>query len=156
MAVTLVTRFRDSESDTNLDSLALTFPATPTLATIQAYSDGWTQLLDAVSGAQIVEANAVYSLTLPGPLKGAPTAGHFNERGGLIGFETSIPGANDSIRVPAILNTIMPGNEFAITEPAVAALIAYVIAPQSGIEAVNRWVASYETAIYGRKSRRRK
>lgn len=156
MSVTLVTRFKDAESDTNLDSFPLVFPATPTVAVMQAYADGLLPLVDALTESQIVEVNAVYSLSLVGGLKGAPVASSFNERGGLIGFEMSIPGANDSIRIPAILHSIMPGDDFSILQADVAAFANYVIAPQSGIEAVNRWIASYSAATYGRKSTRRK
>lgn len=156
MAVTLVTRFQDGESDTNFDAVPLHFPATPTLATLQAYFDGLAPLFDAVTGAKIVGADALYSLTLPAGLKASPVATALNERGGLMGFSMSIPNTNDSVRIPAILPAIMSGDEFSITDTDIAALANYIIGTQSGIEAVNRWVASYEAITYGRKSFRRK
>lgn len=156
MSVKLNWRLQDDESDTQQDVFTLEFPLAPPLATLQAYADGFTPLLDAVTESQIMTIDALYSLTVEPTAKAAPIAGAFNERGGLIGFEMSIPNVKDSLRIPAIMHSIMTGDSFSLSDPDVAALVAYVVNPQEGIEAINRWVASYVSALYARKSVRRK
>lgn len=62
------------------------------LADLQLWSAAYLPLLDAVLGSQILNANLVIPLTLPGGLKGAPEAGNNQMIGALVRQITATPG----------------------------------------------------------------
>lgn len=119
---TIVFRIADDEVDSPNASLPIYVPSGKTLAELQAYATAVAPEIDAVTDGKIVEATVTVSLTLPGGLKGEPTAGALNERGGLITFNTTGPHA-DSVRIPAMNRTIMDGNSFSLSDADVLAFI---------------------------------
>lgn len=119
---TIVFRIKDAEADSREASLPIHIPSGNTLADIQAYVNAVAPEIDALTEGQITEVTVTVNLTLPGGLKGAPAAGSLNERGGLITFDTSGPHA-DSVRIPAMSKTKMPGDSFSLSDTDVANLI---------------------------------
>lgn len=112
--LTVAVRIKDAEESTKEATIPLNVPDTATVAEVQTWFDAVAEEIDNLTEGQITEASLTLPLTLPGGLKGAPVAGAFNERGGLITFDTDGPRAA-SIRIPAILKTIMPGDTFPLT-----------------------------------------
>lgn len=111
---TVAVRVKDAEESTKEATIPLNVPNDLTVAEIQTWLDAVLPEIDALTEGQITEATLTMPLTLVGGLKGAPTAGAFNERGGLITFDTDGPRAA-SIRIPAMNKTIMPGDTFPLT-----------------------------------------
>lgn len=153
---TIAFRLKDSEQDSVYATLPIYIPAGSTLAQIQTYSDAVAAEIDAVSGSQIVEINVTIALTIPGGVKGSPAAGSLNERGGLISFDTTGPRA-DSVRIPGILTTIMPGDSFLLTQTDVAALITRLTTATTAasIRPVTAQNYQYSAARNGKKSFRK-
>lgn len=99
-----------------------------TRAQLQTVVNTVAPLLDAVTAAKLASVDVLLALDIPAGVKANPNALSMNERGGLITFSTTGP-RRDSIWIPAILPSIAPGEgEFALTNAAVAALVADIIA----------------------------
>jgi hypothetical protein len=156
MAVNIITlRTQDDESDTKQAAFPIYVPTGFTLAEYQAVATNAAPLLDAVTESQIVAADMTIALTLPGGLKGAPVASALNERGGLVGWDTAGQ-FGDSYRIPAILHSIMSGNEFAVTNPLIDALNQFFILGSGTVIPRTRDGFTWTAPTYGRKSLRRK
>lgn len=120
---TVVYRLRDSETNSPDESVPVYLDSAVTLTDVQAFSNLIAAEIDATTGSQIVGADITLPLTLPGGIKSSPVALYQNERGGLITFSSTGPRAA-SFRIPAILQTIMSGDAFSLSDTAIAALIA--------------------------------
>lgn len=156
MAVNTITlRTQDAESDTKLGAFPIYVPTGFTLAEYQAIATNAAPLLDAVSEAKIVSADMTLALTLPGGLKGTPVASALNERGGLVGWDTAGQ-FGDSYRIPAILHSIMSGDQFSILDPLIAALNSFFVLGSGTVIPRTRDGFTWTAATYGRKSLRRK
>jgi hypothetical protein len=158
MAVNTINyRIQDSESDVKLATLPIYVPTGLTLAQYQAFALIAATVIDATTGGKIVSADMKVDLTLVGAtIKATPIAGHLNERGGIIGMDTAGQ-FNDSIRIPAIKNTIMSGDSFSLADPLISALTLLLVAGDGVVFPRNRdsfvWLG---TGLYGVKSFRRK
>lgn len=119
---TMAFRLRDAEADTQLATLPIYLPTGSTLAEYQVYANAVAPEIDAATGSVIAGIDILINLDLPAGLKATPTANINNERGGLISFLTTGP-RPDSVRIPGILPSIMPGDSFSLTQPQIAALI---------------------------------
>lgn len=158
MAVhTMNFRFQDSESDVKRANLALYVPTGLTLAQYSAFALTAATVLDATSGSKLASADMKIDLSLVGAtIKGAPLAGHINERGGLVGMDTAGQ-FDDSVRIPGIKNTIMSGDNFSLADPAIAALTLLLTAGDGVVFPRNRDGFVWQgTGLYGNKSFRRK
>lgn len=159
MPNTLAVRISDSETDTRLATVPVYLPTGLTLAEIQAYSDLVVAEIDDITGGKVEAVEVTLSLDLPGAIKGAAEAGVLNERGGLIPFTTSGP-RGDSVRIPAIKTTIMPGDSFAATQADVAALITRLTTSTdisgTGVQPQTANGFNWLVASDGKKSFRRK
>lgn len=151
---TIAYRLRDAESDTRTQTVAINLPTGGTLAEYQDWSDDFAPLLNAATESAIDEALITLNLTLPAGLRANPLAGAFNERGGLITFDTTGPRA-DSVRIPAISRTIMPGDAFALTDAAIAAIITALTTTTNGFRPRTVQDYEFETARRGSKSLRK-
>lgn len=153
---TIAVRIKDAELDTREATLPLYVPQGNTVAEYQAWFDAIAAEIDAVTEGQIVEATLTIGLTLPGGLKASPVASSLNERGGLISFDTTGP-RRDSVRVPAMDTTIMPGDSFSLTDPAVAALITRLTTATTAanIQPVTAQDYQYSSAVAAKKSFRK-
>ena len=120
--VTLAFRCQDDEASTRDATLPIRVPTGATLAQLQTYADAIAPEIDAQTESQITEILVSIPLTVVAGLKAAPVAGAFNERGGLITFDTTGPRA-DSVWIPAMSKSIMPGDSFSLVDAAVAAFI---------------------------------
>lgn len=156
MAVTTIAvRLQDDEQDTRLATIPFHVASGGTLANIQLWTDAMLPLLDLVTGAQIVEASVTVPLSLVGGLKASPASGALNERGGLILFQTN-GNHRDSVRIPAILTSIMPGDTFALDGTAMANFIAQLNLTVNSHRALTVNEDQWGTALSGKKSFRRK
>jgi len=158
MAVNTINyRLQDGESDTRFATVPIYVPTGFTLAQYQTFSDTFVQLVDNVTGSEIAAIDLNVALAIPGTgLKTAPIANTVNERGGLIGMETAGQ-FNDSVRIPNILWSIMTGDEFAVSDTAIAALILGLTAGDGVVFPRTRDGFVWEgTGLYGKKSFRRK
>jgi len=158
MAVNTINfRFQDSETDSKLANWPIYVPTGFTLAQYQAFALTAADILDACSGAQLVEATMKVDLSLVGAtIKANPLAGHVNERGGILGMETAGQ-FDDSTRIPAIKTSIMSGDAFSLADPSIAALILLLTAGDGVVFPRNRDSFVWEgTGTYGKKSFRRK
>lgn len=153
---TIVFRLKDAETDTREASFPVNIPTGETLANIQTYVDAIAPEIDALTESQIMSVNVTLNLTLPGGLKATPATQAYNERGGLITFDTTGPRA-DSVRIPAMSRTIMPGNEFSLANAAVAALITRMTTQTTANNIRPRTTHDYEfsAARKGSKSLRK-
>lgn len=140
---TIAYRIRDDEADTSEDTLAVYAPAGLTLAQYQAFADFQAPLVDALTEGQITAVQLNITLTLPGGLKATPVAGALNERGGLITFDTTGPRA-DSVRIPAMSRTIMPGDSFSLEDNDVSALINSLLTVHAGSTVRPRTTQDYQ------------
>ena len=151
----IVLSVKDSEVDSREASVPFFVPAGDTLAHYQSYADAACEALDNVTGSQIMSAQLVLDLTLPGGIKVAPVAASLNERGGLWVMNTSGP-YGDSFRVPAILTSIMAGDTFDITAGAANALRTFLIAGDGVVITKTRNGFDFVAGVTGKKSFRRK
>lgn len=150
---TIVFRLRDAEADTVEDSLPIRVPTGFTLAQYQTYIDAIAPEIDPTTESEIVEINLTLSMTIPAGLKSEPVAGALNERGGLITFDTSGPRA-DSVRIPAIQRSIMPGSTFSLADSDIGALITRLTTASTGASIRPKTAQDYNyvTARKGSKS----
>jgi hypothetical protein len=150
-------RFQDSETDSKPGTLPIYVPDNQTLAQYQAFATTAATTIDAVSGAKIVGIDMKVNLSLVGAtIKAVPVAGHVNERGGLLGMDTAGQ-FDDSIRVPAIKNTLMSGDSFSLADPLIQALTLLLTAGDGVVFPRNRDGFIWQgTGLYGKKSVRRK
>lgn len=119
---TIIFRLQDAETDVVTGSIPVYVPTGLLLDSYQSWASAMGALIDLVTGSKIAAIEMVVRLDLPGGIKASPVAASLNERGGLISFDTSGPN-KDSVRIPAITTTIMPGDSFLITETNIANLI---------------------------------
>lgn len=153
----IILRLRDIESDTRLAAVPLYVPIGDTLAHYSDFAEAAATAVDAVSESRVETAELVMSLDITGSTRKAnPVASSFNERGGIIGMDTSGQW-NDSFRIPAILHSIMSGDSFTITGGTVLSLINFLVAGDGIVIPKTRdgfdWVGA---GLYGSKSVRRK
>jgi len=157
MAVNTINfRLQDAETDSKLATLPLYVPTGLTLAQYQTFADTAAEVVDNVTGSEIVGIDMTLALTLPGGIKGAPVAASLNERGGIIGMENAGQ-FNDSVRIPAILVSIMSGDEFSLEDTAIEAFTLLLTAGDGVVFPRTRDGFVWEgTGLYGKKSFRRK
>lgn len=156
MAVNTINfRLMDDEEDSKLATFPLYVPTGFTLAQYQTFADTMAPVIDAVTGSEITDIDINVALTLVSGLKTGPVTNALNERGGIIGFDTAGQ-FNDSIRVPAILPSIMAGDTFLLTDTDVANLVAAMIVGDTVVIPRTRDGFTWSSALYGKKSFRRK
>ena len=115
-------KMRDAEADTRLSSVPIYIPTGESVADIQTWVNAFVPELNALTDSAFAAITLELTLTVPGGARTDPVAGAYNERGGLITFDTSGP-RKASFRIPSMNKTIMPGNSFSILDTDVAALI---------------------------------
>jgi hypothetical protein len=156
MAVYTVTfRLKDSESDVRYAPFPLYLGTAGALADYTAQAQAFAAKLDAVTESQLVGIDLGVAIALPGGLKATPDTGAYNERGGLIGWDTSGQ-FSDSVRIPAILHTIMSGDSFALDDADILALTDQMQLAVNGLTPVTRDGFDWVAPTYAKKSARRK
>lgn len=122
MATIIAFRLDDSENDTKNATFPLYLPDGLTLAQYQAVADAFIPLIEAVTDAGIVGIDMTVALSTAAVTQGSPVAGSYNERGGLISFDTTGT-RRESVRIPAIKTTIMSGDSFDLAQTDIDALV---------------------------------
>lgn len=107
---TIIFRTQDTETDGNkTKSLPVHLPVGFTLVEYQAWADNAAPIIDAALDSKIVGIELNLNLNIVGGLKGAAANNVLNERGGLLSFTTTGP-RNDSVWLPGIKRSLMPGD----------------------------------------------
>ncbi|HMC99947.1 MAG TPA: hypothetical protein VKH37_07335 [Ferruginibacter sp.] len=104
-------------------------PSGTTLAQAQGWLTGQAPLIDAITGAKILDANVSFPLTLPGGLKSSADVSSTNHRGGLFGFDNPSP-YKWSQYIGALLPALIIGEDVNVGDTDVA---AYLAAMEDGI-----------------------
>lgn len=124
MALTVVLRTRDSESDAALGAFPISFAdGAMTLAEIQSWVDLAIPIVEDCVGGFVEAADVTIELTTTTSGGGPAPAGVYNERGAVFLMETDGP-RRESFRLPQILHTKMTGNDVSLADTEIAALIA--------------------------------
>ena len=105
---TIALRTRDSESDTKYGALYINLPATMTLGGIQTWVTAAIPIVEGITAAKVVEADAKISLSTAASGNAVPTTGVYNERGCNFLFDTSGQ-KNFGVFMPAILHSLLAG-----------------------------------------------
>lgn len=149
-------RIRDAESDVKRAPVTIYVPTGFELAEYEALAAAGAPLVDAITGGVIAEMDMTVNLTVPGGLKTTPIAGILNERGVLVGMDTAGQ-FNDSVRIPAVRFTLMPGDNGNVADAAFANFGLFLTAGVDPVFPRTRegfiWTG---TPLYAKKSFRRK
>lgn len=160
MANRVVFQLQDSESDTTTGSHVVYLPDGQTIAEMIIWLNTYIGLLEAVTDSGIVgvvvELDMTDSLTIT---QTTPQGTVYNERGGLITFDTSGT-RRESVRIPGIKTSIMPGDEFDVTESSPGgnladALIAGIDDGGGLVRPLTPYGYTWENARQGKKSGRK-
>lgn len=153
---TITYRTQDSETGADFGAIPIYFPTGFTLPELQTWSDLFAAELDAALNVKVVEAELIKALTLPGGLKGAAVANSLNERGGLLSFNTS-GDYRDSVRLPGILTSLMPGDSIATANALITAIVTRLTTATTAatIRPVTKNSFNWVELVAGKKSLRR-
>jgi hypothetical protein len=128
MAVTDFVTYSLVDHKADVFSLPVFVPTGGTIAQLQALSDAISAVLDAVTGCQIQSASVNLGLTLPGGLKGSPTANLDIEKGANFGFDAANTDYRHTIRVPAIPSAMVIGELVDLTHSDIIAFRDAILA----------------------------
>jgi len=124
-------------------------PTGQALADILLQAQAFMTVLDAITGGVIQEANVTLGLTLPGGLKSTATASHDINKGANIGFDVANTPYRTNIRVPAIAESIVTGEEVNITSGAGLAFVSQVISGVSPVLPSDKYGNDVVAALEG-------
>jgi len=127
-----------------------------TLIEIQGFVDVNIPLLDAITEAQVTDISFTRTLVIPAGLKGAPIADCDVEEGANMLFDVAATPYNHSIRIPAILQTLLTGYEVSIVDADVVAWSNNLINGTAGVVPSDRYGGDITGLLSGSKSFRRK
>jgi len=149
---------RDTEGDGHEQNVIFFVPDNDTLAHYSAFYAAAADVVDDVSGSQVVGGGIILPFTPPGSgIKTSPTAGYFNERGANILMDVSGSDFNESIRIPAILSTKLAGRFVNLSDTQVTNLISFMVAGDGVVIPKTRFGLDFiGTGIRGTKSFRKK
>jgi len=149
-------RTQDSESGADYGAIPIYIPHGFTTVQLEAWLALAAAEFDAALNVKIVSADLTMPMTLPGGLKASPVANSLNERGGLLSFLTSGDYA-DSIRLPGILTSLMPGDEIAITNTLITNIVTRMTTATTtpNIRPVTKNSFNWVSLRSGKKSLRR-
>lgn len=149
---------QDGEASTRFASFPVYVQDGLATATLQALVDRWIPLIEAVSGSVVNGVEVVLNMSVAARTRTVPVNNIVNERGALITFSTSGPRA-ESVRIPAILPAIMPGDEFSIADVNVVAITDELTdTPTVNSEVITYFTPygySWDTPQRGKKSGRK-
>jgi len=154
--VTLNLRTQDAETDSPFGVIPIYLPTGFTLAQYQAWLDPFLNEIDAAMNSKLVAADVTLPLVLTAgtTIKASPVANSLNERGGLLTFDTS-GDWSDSVRIPGILTALMPGNDIAIGDAIISAIVTRLTTTTNSMRPVTRNSFNWLTLTGGKKSLRK-
>lgn len=162
MVSTLKFWFDDVTVDSRLESAHINVADGLELATYQGAVDAVAPLLVATTESLISKCTLEIPLDLTGVTQtGKPLDGSYNQRGGLITFQTESTNLHqkEGFRIPAISHSIMPGNTFVVTDTNIAALATWLTNAHTinaeTVRAFSDWGFTFQEALRGIKSRRK-
>jgi len=149
-------RTQDSETGADLGAIPIYIPHGFTVSELQTWADLAAKELDDAMNVKVVEIDLLMPLTVVGTVKASPVANSLNERGGLLTFTTSGDYA-DSVRLPGILTSLMPGDAIATTNALITAIITRLTTQTTAanIRPVTKHSFNWLAIRNGKKSLRR-
>lgn len=126
MANTHLVSYSLVDSEGRRGNVQVYVPATLTLAEVQTGSDALIALIDAITGAKVDSAQVALSLTLPGGLKAAATEGEDMQKGANFGFDAANTPYRHTIRIPAVAEAIVNGDDINEADEDAAAFITFM------------------------------
>jgi len=118
----LTLRTQDAETGLDFGAIPLYIPHGFTVAQLQTWLDLACKEFDDAMNVKVVNADLTMPMTVVGTVKANPVANSLNERGGLLSFITS-GDYGDSVRLPGILTSLMPGDAIATSDALIAAIV---------------------------------
>lgn len=154
---TITFRTQDTETDGNkTKSIPVNLPTGFTLAEYQTWATAAAPIFDAALDSKIVGIELNLNLTIPGGLKGAAANNVLNERGGLLSFTTTGP-RNDSVWLPGIKRSLMPGDTVATASTEIQAVVTLLTTETTAadIRPVTNQDYNWADLLSGKKSIRK-
>lgn len=118
----------------------LQMPDTVTLATLTTVLTGYQDLIDVISGAQIMQTTLKVRIPNSGTNKTSPVAGDEAEKTGLFNFSQSVTPYKFGVDVPAIAETLITNGKIDLSASAITTWIAWLTAAHSGVQAISKFV----------------
>lgn len=154
---TITFRTQDTETDGDkTKALPINLPVGFTLAEYQAWATAAAPIIDAALDSKIVGIELNLNLTIPGGLKATPANNVLNERGGLLSFSTTGP-RNDSVWLPGIKRSLMPGDAIATGSTEIGAVVTLLTTETTAadIRPVTNQDYQWSELLGGKKSLRK-
>jgi len=126
MANTHLVSYSLVDSEGRRGNVQVYVPATLTLAQVQTGSDALIALIDAITGAKVDSAQVALALTLPGGLKASATEGEDIQKGANFGFDAADTPYRHTVRIPAVAEAIVNGDEINQADEDAAAFISFM------------------------------
>lgn len=141
-------RVRDNAGKTG--NILIYVPSGSTIANLQSFSDSLVALLDDTTGGLFESVSVSKALTLPGGLKVAPVAGHFVNLGANLAFDADQTIYNHTIRIPAILESLVVGEDVDISDPLITALETGIVTGFGGPVASDKYANDLTALLSGK------
>ena len=109
-------------------NVVLYLPTGLTVAQITAFSDAYLALLDEVTAGQIISASVALAIEPPAGLKVAPMGGQYIQLGANFGFQVDDSNYRYTLRVPAIREALLTGDNVNLADTAVDAFTDFLSA----------------------------
>jgi len=124
-------------------------PTGSTLADILFQAQAFMGTLDSVTGAIIQDASVTLGLTLPGGLKTVAAASHDIEKGANIGFDVADTPYRTTVRVPAVMETLLAGETMILGSGVGQVFSNLVVAGTGGVNPSDKFGADIVGVIEG-------
>lgn len=109
------------------ESVRIFVPADATLAEIQSLSDLAVAALEDITGGYVESATVAIGLTLPAGTRTSANADAFNTQGANLGFSAANTIYRHTVRIPAILPTLVSGGQVVADAPLLNAFKSIVV-----------------------------
>jgi len=155
--VSVVATCLDSEGKPTVN-IPIYAPVGDTVAHYQSFFEAYADVLDDVTGAQLVGGSITIPLTLPvSGIKTAPVNPSYNERGANVLMAVTDSTFNESFRIPAVKASLVSGDNVNLAATEIAALTNFLVAGDGVVIPKTRAGLDMEgTGIAAKKTFRRK
>lgn len=121
------------------ESVNVFVPNDATLAEIQALSNLLVAALEDITGGYVAGASVQVGLSLPAGTRTTAAADAFNTVGANLGFDAANTVYRQTIRVPAILPTLVSGGEVIDDAPLLTAFTGLIVAGDGTTNPTNKF-----------------
>lgn len=148
--------YRFVDNDGNSGTSQIFLPSGATVSELQTFSNSLAPLIDDVTAAVIDSATLTLALTLPGTLKANPIAGMYIAHGANFGFDAADTVYKHTIRIPAILETLLAGESVDTGDADVQAFVAGIVSGFGADQASDRYANDLTALISAERSFRKR